>query len=213
MSDQVFVALIAALPGIAWAVLALVAILIFYRPIRRDVIPRMSRFTAMGMTIELGAQEVQQAIEQVKKPGVTYSPTAGATVVSRASRAAPVLRDSTILWIDDHPLWNTVERRLIAKLGVAVETATSTAEGISALAVLGPSSPVDLVISDMARPGDPDAGLGLLPKLRAAGFQGPVVFYIGDLDRSLGTPAGAFGITNRPDELLHLVMDALERKG
>ena len=38
-----------------------------------------------------------------------------------------------------------------------------------------------------------------------------VVFYVGRVDRAAGVPAGSFGITNRPDELLHLVMDALER--
>jgi hypothetical protein len=27
-----------------------------------------------------------------------------------------------------------------------------------------------------------------------------------------GTPPGAFGITNRPDELIHLVLDVLERE-
>ena len=40
----------------------------------------------------------------------------------------------------------------------------------------------------------------------------PVIFYIGIFDPKLGIPGGAFGITNRPDELLHLVLDALERK-
>jgi len=39
----------------------------------------------------------------------------------------------------------------------------------------------------------------------------PVIFYIGYPDPSKGVPPHAFGITHRPDELLHLIMDALER--
>ena len=34
-------------------------------------------------------------------------------------------------------------------------------------------------------------------------------FYVYHSD---GIPAGAFGLTNRPDELVHLVIDALERR-
>jgi hypothetical protein len=37
----------------------------------------------------------------------------------------------------------------------------------------------------------------------------PLIYYVTDSD--LGMPAGAFGLTNHVDELLHLVLDALER--
>ena len=51
----------------------------------------------------------------------------------------------------------------------------------------------------------------MLPRLREAGFHQPIIFYVGRLDASAGVPAGAFGVTNRPDELLQLVLDALAR--
>jgi hypothetical protein len=38
-----------------------------------------------------------------------------------------------------------------------------------------------------------------------------VIFYVGRLDPGAERPAGSFGITNRPEELLHLVLDVLER--
>ena len=38
-----------------------------------------------------------------------------------------------------------------------------------------------------------------------------MIFYVGSLDKEKGTPPGAFGITNRPDELTHCVLDVLER--
>ena len=39
----------------------------------------------------------------------------------------------------------------------------------------------------------------------------PVIFYVGVFEPERGVPGQAFGITNRPDELLHLTLDALER--
>jgi len=70
----------------------------------------------------------------------------------------------------------------------------------------------DVIISDMARTDEDDAGLRFLIKFRKVDETTPVIFYIGTYDPKLGKPIGAFGITNRPDELLHLVLDALERK-
>ena len=51
----------------------------------------------------------------------------------------------------------------------------------------------------------------MLPRLRNAGFHQPVIFYIGRPEPGAGVPAGAFGVTNRPDQLLQLVVDALSR--
>jgi hypothetical protein len=47
--------------------------------------------------------------------------------------------------------------------------------------------------------------------MRTAGHREPVVFCILNLDPGRGTPGDAVGITNRPDELIHLVLDGLER--
>ena len=38
-----------------------------------------------------------------------------------------------------------------------------------------------------------------------------MVFYVSVVYQDKPLPPGAFGLTNRPDELLHLVIDALER--
>ena len=70
----------------------------------------------------------------------------------------------------------------------------------------------DVVFSDMVRGNDGTAGLTFLEKLRERDKTTPVILYIGVINPDKGVPAGAFGITNRPDELLYLTMDALERK-
>jgi CheY-like chemotaxis protein len=74
------------------------------------------------------------------------------------------------------------------------------------------SEAFDLILSDISRCGSNRHGLDALPRLRAASPGTPVVFYIGRVAREAGVPPGAFGITDHPGELLHLVMDALERR-
>ena len=70
----------------------------------------------------------------------------------------------------------------------------------------------DLILSDMMRASDPEAGLQLLEQTQLSNITAPVVFYVGQLDRNRQAPVGAFGITDRPDELFHYVFDVLERR-
>ncbi len=117
------------------------------------------------------------------------------------------LKGASVLWVDDVPANNTYEQRTLAALGIAVDLAVSTSE---ALVKVGRST-YDLILSDMARE-RPDAGLILLQRLRESGCRAEVVFYIGRVDASRRTPVGAFGITDRPEPLLHYVFDVLERR-
>ena len=69
----------------------------------------------------------------------------------------------------------------------------------------------DVVISDMDRDGVPDEGKRFVEAM--PGRHPWVLFFIGaPFDPSLGVPKGVLGGTYRPDELLHLVLDALERE-
>jgi hypothetical protein len=77
-----------------------------------------------------------------------------------------------------------------------------------ALAALGGAT-YDLVLSEVARAGESDAGLRMLGRLGPG--SPPVVFYVGRVDDARGVPRGAFGIADHPETLLHLVLDALER--
>ena len=94
------------------------------------------------------------------------------------------------------------------QLKVDIDIAKSTEEAIEMLR----NGRYDLVLSDMARGQEATAGLQLLKQLRDTNKGIPVILYIGVVNPEKGVPAGAFGITNRPDELLHLTLDALERK-
>lgn len=124
----------------------------------------------------------------------------------RARFVEQILRGCHILWVDDHPENNRWERSLLRTLGVHVTSAETTG---SALAVLGDER-FDLVLSDIARQGISDEGVRALPALSKAAAPARVIFYVAHLARAQ-PPSGAFGITNDPNELLHLCLDALER--
>jgi len=60
-------------------------------------------------------------------------------------------------------------------------------------------------------PSHPIAGLSMLEELAALEPSLPVIFYIGKMDPGRDRPARAFGLTDRPDQLLQLTLDALAR--
>ncbi len=139
--------------------------------------------------------------------GVASRVIGDARALRRAARSGRVFRGARILWIDDHPEWIDWERRTLEELGAHVETCRDTE---SALAILRDRS-FHLILSDIARGDQEDAGVADLPRVREAAGGTPVLFYVGITSEKLGVPSGAWGVTNDPEELLHLAMDILER--
>ena len=129
------------------------------------------------------------------------------TVHRRASLVRPLIEGRRVLWVDDQPSNNFHERVALGEIGLMCDVATSTEEALRAKAFLSP----DVIVSDMHRGDNPEAGLELLHALRHQGDRTPLVFYISHEVKSRGMPPGAFGISDRPDDVLHLVLDVLER--
>jgi CheY-like chemotaxis protein len=130
----------------------------------------------------------------------------GRTSALRRAQAVARCSKASIL-IDDQPANNAWEAALIRAFGTRVAQVRSTEEALAFLT----REPVDVILSDIARDTSAQAGLEALPALAKAAPSSPVVFYVGAVRPELGTPIGAFGLTNRPDALLHLVLDVLER--
>jgi CheY-like chemotaxis protein len=125
----------------------------------------------------------------------------------RARNVRDALVGARILWVDDHPEWQRAEREMLEALGVEVHMVPNSGSALTALR----REPFHLVISDIARGGSAAEGLRALPAIREVSGGVPVIFYVGDLDEGRGVPPGAFGITNQVEELLHLVLDVVER--
>jgi len=199
------------IPSILWFLLGLVLIILFYRPLRYELLPNLSGFKAMGVEFSFVQESIEAAIELAEKSPkwkVEISRADKERALSRARNHLSVFKGAQILWVDDHPENNLNERRMLRQLNTEIDMVTNSEEALRIL----DNAKYDVVLSDMARGQDPLAGLDFLQKLREFDRSTPVIFYIGVIDLDKGVPGRAFGITNRPDELLHLILDVLERK-
>lgn len=111
------------------------------------------------------------------------------------------------IWIDDFPINNLYERRMLHNIGVEVECATSSAEARQLL----DQQSYAILISDVAREGTRDEGLRFHQELVENGLDLPTIFYTGQVERSKGVPPYAFGIADLPTDLVHLVCDIIDR--
>jgi CheY-like chemotaxis protein len=87
--------------------------------------------------------------------------------------------------------------------------ATSTGEALAALR----TQRFDAIISDMGRPPDARAGYTLLEAVRGSGDNTPYFIYAGSRDPKHVREAvsrGAQGTTNVGDDLLQMILQALE---
>jgi CheY-like chemotaxis protein len=116
-----------------------------------------------------------------------------------------------VLWVDDHPENNALEVQSLNSLGIEVTVAESTADAMRALQ----GNEFDVVISDMARHDDDQAGYALLEKIRMLRPTTPLIIYssshTADQARSI-VSSGAYGSTSKASELVELVVSAIGGK-
>ncbi len=213
--DKIIELIFGFLPTLLWFSLALTALIIFYKPIRNELLPNLSGFKAMGVELAFITKSINDALELAEKNKkwiVDVPPEAKENVLNRTRQHLKIMKDAQIFWIDDCPENNLNEWRMFFQLRMKIDIAKSTDEALKKLA----EKKYDLIISDMARRESEkdiaDAGVQFLNMFREKDSTTPVIFYIGVYKPEKGLPPGAFGITKRPDELLHLVIDALSRK-
>jgi CheY-like chemotaxis protein len=156
---------------------------------------------------DVSVATIRKAQEEVPAvAGALQAARSGSSGLRRAEQVERVLRGARVLWVDDHPENNAWERELFRSLGVVIVPVESTR---SALACLQ-AEPFDVVLSDIRRDGEPIDGIDGAMQIHSAVPSLPIVFYIRDFTHRR-IPEPASGITNEPNELLHLVLDRLER--
>lgn len=170
--------------------------------------PRI-RLQALGLAFELDSSELQREV-QAARPAGPIDPQIGTRLSERIAPIRPMLTRANLLWVDDNPRNNLSERRLLHRLGIFIESVLTTQDALETIRSASAWAPFDLIISDMRRGTESRAGLAMLERLRESNISQPVIFYVGTMRED--TLASAYGITNRPDRLLELVADAIERK-
>ena len=156
---------------------------------------------------DVSAATIRKAAEEVPAvAGALQAARSGASGLRRAELVGNVLRGARVLWVDDHPEHNAWERELFRSLGVVIVSVESTRSAVASLK----AESFDVVISDIHRDNEPVDGIDGAMRIRDIVPTLSVLFYIQDLT-STQVPEPASGITNEPNELLHLVLDRLER--
>lgn len=131
-----------------------------------------------------------------------------ASATSRLNEHAGGDWQRLILWVDDRPDNNVNERQVFESLGFSFTLAVSTREALDVLR----THKFAAVISDMGRREGPREGYALLEAIRATDRATPFFIYAGSgaqKHRNEAARLGAQGSTNRPGELVDMVVDAL----
>jgi len=209
--------------SIAWPLVVVFLLLRFGPPVGRFLAARAGPFfsrldkfsleaagvrvSAEAATVELTTAEIEASRETPEGAPVDVKGIAAS--VGRAAELAKTWRSPKLLWVDDRPENNIRERSAMASLGMRVTLALSTNEALEKLG----RQRFDVVISDMGRPPDQTAGYTLLDAMRARNDETPFVIYAGSSapeHTQLARVHGALGSTNRPRELIDLVLRAIE---
>jgi hypothetical protein len=202
MPPEVTVAIIQILPPILAILTILILAAIFRKPLEHRLLPRLSGIKILGVEISLLKEELD---EVASARGVAISEGDKWSALKRAEHVSPVLQSAKILWVDDEPQRNRQLVKILISLGTDVDHAQDTDEALKLLR----RHQYDVVISDIKRGEGGDAGLKRVSMMWDEHIYRWTIFYVSDLKP--GIPEHAFNITNRPDHLLHFIMDALER--
>ncbi len=227
MTTAQFVTIVKAITGLLgvmiWPVVLLYILSRFRSPLN-DFLGSLGEFTfkAPGMEATAKRKQVEAAVAlgaavatrpDSVQPGTILEEAraaAGTVIDAMTPRALRSLEESTVLWVDDMPDNNQYERQALEALGLRFVLSTSTEDALEKTQ----HRMFDAIISDMGRPPDPRAGYTLLDALRKRGDQTPFIIYAGSRSPEHIAEArrhGALGCTNRPQELIKMVLEAIEK--
>lgn len=192
------------IPSLLWFGLAVTLIWSLWPYIKRDLIPNLSGFKAFGVELTFARVQLDQAAAHA---GIEVSVNDRSQVLRRAAAAARALIGMRILWVDDNLEDNESEVHLLKSLGLYVDQVTSSDEALTRLA----REKYDAVISDIERGSEVDAGIHMVSDMWDQNVYRWTVFYVTKLEPSKPLPPHVFNITNRPDHLLHFIIDIAER--
>jgi CheY-like chemotaxis protein len=205
MSENLWIEIIKIIPNLLWVIISVIALMLFYKPIVKRLLPKVKELKLFGIEAAFFQQTLRKASE-IKHKKIT--PQDEAILLNRIQSVNIELSNKSVLWIDDRPERSSIDRNLLSTIGLKVEVATNSEEGLKQLK----ENKFDLIVSDIVRDENKTEGLDFLKRLRSLEIFIPTIFYLEFYKPEKGTPPFAFGITNEPKELIHLVLDLIQRK-
>lgn len=203
IDPEIVVALIGLVPGVLWVLLAATGFALFYKPVRDEILPRIRRVDIFGVEASFVRARIDRAIAA---RSAKVSDDERARVVRRVCRVSSVFRGATILWADADPGKTADEREMLLRSGVAVEVLRARDKALAMFTDGGH----DAMIVILRRRGAA-AILKLVADASRRTPDRPIILYAYPGYDPQAMPPGVFAATDRPDELLHCVADALER--
>jgi CheY-like chemotaxis protein len=209
-------------PLVTLAVVCLAAILLWLVRVKlAEFVSQLGVQKVSAFGVDLQFVEHQATAAYTKQGLDPPSEDDKAAIRDAVQFLAPLAAQSRILWVDDNPGGNTLERSTLLSWEVDVQAVRTTDE---ALRELGDSAQrFDLVLSDWQRPNDAasaPAGLQLIKRMRDSGLEQSVIFYHGLVApeelakrRRDAREAGAAGATGSPGELFRWTLIELARIG
>lgn len=207
MSSEVATAWINILPSVLWVLLIAGLVIVFYKPLQDEILPRLTGFNVFGFEMVF-QEQLGRALDEKVEIGDADRTQLLRRALGRVEMVKQILPGARILWVDDNPANNVYEANVMSSVGISVVQLTTSEEALKKLS----EEHYDAIISDMSRGQNDEEGLRFLSSMRNQNLEHPTIFYIGQVDPSQGVPPYAFGITDHPDELLHLLLDVLERR-
>jgi DNA-binding winged helix-turn-helix (wHTH) protein/CheY-like chemotaxis protein len=127
------------------------------------------------------------------------------TTPQTLKKSEPMHSVGRLLWVDDHPDNNRVERAYLEKHNITVYQVRSSEEALTSLSLYQYRA----IISDMGRNGEVLAGLNLLKTVRERGNHTPFLMYTIVLTQAQQTLLDEYegqGVAVEPDKLYQLVL-------
>ena len=205
MWQDVIVKVIETIPSMAWVLLATVA----FFALRSELLPLLRR--TKSLSFPFGTAHFSEGIELLQegaaKTGTSVTPRQSRAVVGRLDHAAEALKDGRLLWVDDLPGNNRPIVELLQRAGMTIDLALDTEEGLTLLQ----RHQYDVVITDLRRGDDPQAGMRLIAEMSRLEIGVPILVFTGSFDPMRGVHPEIFGYTTDVDALVHYVIDVMER--
>lgn len=205
MDKEILIELIRIAPSVMLYILGFIAFLLLRRVIIKQLFPKMTGLKIFGIEAKMISQKIDQAY---KHWDMDVDPNKKQHVVQRLNRFGKLDQKIKALWIDDDPGNNNYEISILGEIGIELDLAKNSAVAMDLLQ----SKAYDFIISDIYRGTNPNEGTEFHARIVDHGFKTPIIFYIGNVNHAEGTPPYAFAITDQPVELIHFVLDILERK-
>lgn len=200
-----------------WPVAFIIAISHFAKPISTF----LENLTSANVDIAGSKIELQRKVQEVStalsvaeskstdaKEGNAASPDSIANLARNAVSNMGLVgqsRPPRLLWVDDAPRNNESLVESFEAVGMRIDKALDTAQGLAMLDRLS----YDLIVEDMGRPSGNEAGYEFLQACKEKGIVTPVIIFaarMGSPDlRNDAIGRGAIAATNRPSEVFRLV--------